>query len=263
MTKQTLLKERLRGDEALLGTFAQLPSPEVVELLGLAGLQFVILDNEHGPLAIEGLGPLLRAAELRGLHTIVRVAENDPIRIQKALDLGAEGILVPRVASRADAERAVAAAYFMPQGARGACPCVRGLTYGQHESPALYATTNERTVVLLLLEGAEAVANAESIATVPGIDGVLLGPVDLAHTLGVPGEPEHPRVTAALATLVERLGRCGVAVGVFAFTLDGAVRWAASGARWLPISVDTTFILTAYRQLQQDFARRSAAVTGP
>lgn len=248
------LKERLQRADAVLGTFVQLPSAEIVELAALAGLEFVILDNEHGPIPIESLGGLMRAAELRGAHTIVRVAQNDRLLIQKALDLGAQGILVPQIATCADAEAAVSAARFAPLGARGACPCVRSLSYGADETPALYERANDEALVILSLEGAEAIRNVQAIASVPGVDAVLIGPVDLSHSLGVPGQPDHPKVKAAIEELIEQLRPLGVAIGVFSFTVQDAARWAASGVRLLPVNVDATLILSTFSAMRREFA---------
>lgn len=246
--------ERLRsGTEPLLGTFLQLPSSDAVEVVASAGLDFVILDNEHGPIPLEGLGDLLRAAAVRGAATLVRLASDAPTGVQKALDLGAGGVLVPHVTSREQAEAVVAAATFAPGGNRGACPCVRGLDYGRHESAQTYSDADEAVVVVLAIEGAEGVANAEQIASVPGVDAVLLGPVDLSHSLGVPGQPEHPLVREAITGCVDRLRDLGVAVGVFSFTAQQARGWAAAGARLLPVGVDAMELQARYTDLCAQF----------
>lgn len=249
--------ERLRtGSEPLLGTFVQLPSSDVVDVVASAALDFVILDNEHGPIALDGLGNLLRAAGARGTPALVRLANDDPASVQKALDLGAGGVLVPHVASREQAQEVVSAASFAPRGTRGACPCVRALDYGRDETAQTYADADDGTVVVLAIEGVDGVANAEEIAGVQGVDAVLLGPVDLSHSLGVPGRPDHPLVRDAITRTVERLRNVGVAVGVFSFTAEEAAGWAAAGARLLPVGVDSMLLQATYGRLAAAFHER-------
>ncbi len=125
----TALRERLKSGAPLLATFSIIPSVEVVELIGLAGFDAVILDIEHGAHGSEALGTLILAAMARGIYPVVRVRSSDPAEIAAALDAGAAGVIVPQIGSLAEAEKAVRAARFAPDGNRGANPFVRGADY--------------------------------------------------------------------------------------------------------------------------------------
>ncbi len=155
------LRKRLRQEEAMLATFSIVPSVEIVQIIALAGFDAVILDTEHGPYGIEALVALIAAAHARQMHAIVRVRENSAAWIGAALDAGADGILVPQVASRREAEAAVAAARFAPLGRRGANPWVTAAGYGG--DPGWFAAANEAVAVIVMIEGAEGVAAAAAI----------------------------------------------------------------------------------------------------
>ena len=225
----------------MLATFSIVPSVEVVQLIALAGFEAVILDTEHGPYGVEHLVSLIAAAHARQMYAIVRVRENSAGWIGGALDAGADGILVPQVASRREAEEAVAAARFAPLGRRGANPWVTAAGYSG--DPGWFAAANEAVAVIVMIEGTEGVAAAAEIVDTPHLDGVFLGPVDLSHALGVPGEIGHPSVVAKIEDVVA-LGRArGVSTAVFAPTPAGARSWLDRGAGLVALGVDTAHIL--------------------
>lgn len=241
-------RQRLREGAILRGLFVQIPSPEIIEIAGHAGLDYAILDLEHGAYSLETAAGLARAADAVGLTALVRVARCDEVEIGKALDLGVGGVIVPRIQTAADARAAVAAARYAPEGARGACPCVRESDYGALDGPAFYRRANEAAAVILLVEGTEGVEHYPEILA-QAADAVLLGPVDLAHSLGLPGQEDHPRVRAELTRMVGAAREANVAVGVFSWTPDDAARWQEVGATFLPIGVDARLIRDAFRRL--------------
>src|SRR4051794_38837479 len=145
------LRERLRRDEKMLATFSIVPSAEIVQLIALAGFEAVILDTEHGPYGVENLIPLIAAAHARQIYAIVRVRENNAAWIGASLDAGADGILVPQVTSRREAESAVAAARFAPLGRRGANPWVSAAGFSGERS--WFAAANETVAVMVMIEG--------------------------------------------------------------------------------------------------------------
>src|SRR6478735_6842572 len=150
------LRKRLRQPEPLVATFSIVPSVEIVQLVALAGFEAVVLDTEHGPYGVEQLVPLISAAHSRQAYAIVRVRENSVAWIGGALDAGADGILVPQVGSRREAEAVVAAARFAPHGHRGANPFVTAADYSG--DPGWYAAANEAVAVIVMIEGTEGVA---------------------------------------------------------------------------------------------------------
>lgn len=247
MSAPLSLRERLRRAEPLIVTFSIIPSVEVVELVALAGFDGVILDMEHGPYGTESLVPLIAAAEARGIYAIARVRRNEPSLIGAALDAGAAGLLVPQIASRAEAEAAVAAARFAPDGARGANPFVRAAGFGSRKD--FFAEANREIAVLVMIEGKAGVAAATDILDVPSLDGVFIGPVDLSHALGVPGEIDHPRVLETIDEVVGKARARSITTAVFTPSAVGARRWIGRGVGLVAVGVDSAHVLDGMRRV--------------
>jgi 2-keto-3-deoxy-L-rhamnonate aldolase RhmA len=246
----------------LLATFVLVPRVEVVELLAYAGFDAVILDLEHGPYGIESLSPLVAASHAAGTAALVRVADERPQSIGAALDVGADGVIVPHVKSGPAAAAVVRAARFAPEGERGANPYVRAARYSS--DTGFIGTANRNAASIAMVEGKEGLQAIDAILDVEGLDAVFLGPVDISMSLGVPGQPEHPRVVDALAAIVERARGRGVATGVFAPTVEAAARWATLGVRLVALGVDTALMLNgfagaveAFRSGRDERARRA------
>ena len=228
----------------LVGTFVVVPRIEVVELLTYAGFDVLILDCEHGPYGVETLPALVAAVHGAGAACLVRVPAVDPQVIGAALDVGADGVLVPQVQSAEVAANAVRAARFSPEGERGANPYIRAAAYSSN--PNYFAEANERVACLVMVEGREGIAAVDAILGVPGVDAVFLGPVDISMALDVPGEPEHPLVVEAVSGVVQKAREHGVATGVFAPNPEAANRWFSVGVRLVALSVDTALMLQGF-----------------
>jgi 4-hydroxy-2-oxoheptanedioate aldolase len=241
------LRERLRSGTPLIATFSIIPSIEVVELIGLAGFDAVILDLEHGAHGSEALGPMILAATARGIYPLVRVRSSEPTEIAAALDAGAAGVIVPQIGSLAEAERAVKAARFAPEGNRGANPFVRAADYsGRLE---WFAEANRDVAILLMIEGQGGVAAVDEIVGLPNLDGIFIGPMDLSHALGVPGEMGHPRVVETIRSVVAACKAKGVTSGIFAGTPDAAKRWIGEGVTLVGVGADTSIFLKALKEV--------------
>ena len=240
------LRERLRGNgPPLLGTFVIVPRLEIVEIAALAGFDLVVLDQEHGPIGVESLPSLLAAASGAGILCVVRVAECRAKLIEAALDAGADGVLVPHVSSAESARTAVAASRFAPEGRRGVNPYVRAGAYGT--DTGFVAEANARAACIAMVEGREGAEAVEGILAVGGLDAIFVGPVDLASSLGVPGQPEHPLVVEAVGELIAKGRAAGVATAVFAPTPEAVRRWLNLGVRLVALSIDTALILDGMR----------------
>lgn len=240
------LRQRLRDGPALVGTFSIVAAPEVVEIIGLAGFDVVVLDMEHGSYGIENVGAHILAARAGGrLAPVVRVRSNDAPVIGAVLDAGAAGVIVPHVQSAADATAAVRAARFPPEGDRGAHPWVRAVGYGA--TAGWQQRANDQVAVVVMVEGRDGVAALDEILATPGVDAVFIGPVDLATSLGLAGDLEHPDIVAAVADVIARARTAGVAAAVFSATVEGARRWRQAGARLITVGVDTQIALGAFR----------------
>jgi 2-keto-3-deoxy-L-rhamnonate aldolase RhmA len=230
----TRMPELLRGSRPLLGMFVGIPSPALVEMCGHAGVDFVIVDNEHGPAAIESTENMLRAARCAGVIPVVRTLEADILRI---LDIGASAIQVPQVNTAEQARRIVAAAKYPPIGNRGAAFSTRAAGYGFFGGDVHIKASNEGTSVVVMAETRTAIENIDEIVAVPGVDAVFFGPNDLSFSLGYPGQMQHPEVVAAIEHGVARALAAGVAPGVLAPTVADFHRLRKLGVRYIPMVI--------------------------
>jgi 4-hydroxy-2-oxoheptanedioate aldolase len=236
------LRQRLRDGETLLGASCAYGSPMVAEVMAGAGLDYIYLDQQHGLTSFDTLVHMLRA--LRGSPTtpIVRVLDNDAKLIGQALDAGAEGVIIPMVNSRVDAERAAAACRYAPLGMRSFGPVRGGVVYGRDTTAA-----NERTLCLVMIETAEGVAAADEIARVQGIDGVYIGQADLALSLGLEALVKiQPGVHADAIDAIRKACRtAGIAVGI-----NGDPKgMAAEGYRIITVGSDMAIVNAGVAQL--------------
>lgn len=198
MLQTNRLKQALAAGKTVFGLLNSIPSPLVVEMIGYAGYDFVILDMEHVCVNPETLENTVRAAECAGMTPLVRVPDAAPETILRALDCGALGIVVPHVRNRADAEQAVAASRYHPLGSRGISGG-RTTGFGTIDLPTYFERANREIMVVAMIEDREAIENLDAILSVVGIDMVLEGAIDLSQSYGVPGQAQHPSVQTAIS----------------------------------------------------------------
>lgn len=223
-----------------LGVSLTIPDPFVAEVVGGAGFDFVLIDAEHSPIAIDQLQVMLIALRSSASTVLVRPAANDPAQIKQILDLGAEGLVVPEVDDAAAAAAAVAAARYPPLGRRGFGPRRAARLDGGRA--AYLARADEEVAVLVMIESAAAVAGIDAILKTPGLDGIMVGPADLAVTMGHLHELGHPDVRGAITAVRDACQRQSVPFGIFAGTEQAAREWSAAGARFMTIGADTQFL---------------------
>ena len=243
-------KARLKKGETVFGCFLRYPDPSLVEMLAHLGWDFVVLESEHGGLDPRTCEDMVRAAERNGITPIVRVTTNSPSIILRFVDSGAQGIIVPQVNSAAEAKQAIAAVKFYPQGNRGLAGS-RAADYGQGLPVGEYVRqANEETLVVLYVETAEAVRELPKILAVEGVDVVNVGRTDLSHSLGVPGQPEHPKMVQALEEILAGVRNSKVALGIMAANARAARQWRDRGARYISVNFESLL-----KQSVQQFLR--------
>lgn len=199
------LRQTLSAGKTAFGPLVNFDSAWFVDLSGLIGFDFVLIDCEHGPMTPQGVEGMIRAAEAAGVSPIVRIPANVPHEILRYLDLGAVGIKVPRVETAEDARNAVAAARYPPLGERGLALSTRAAGYGVGITPQRYAEIANREVfVIALVESAVGVDNVDAIAATDGIDLIALGPGDLSMSMGHGGDRKHPAVVDAMRHVMTR-----------------------------------------------------------
>jgi 4-hydroxy-2-oxoheptanedioate aldolase len=225
------LADRLRAREPLAGVFAAMPATTAIETAGRLGYDLAIVDTEHGPSGPLELERHLRAAEAAGLPVLVRVPAPDPAPVQWALDGGAAGVIVPHVLDAAGAERIVELAAYPPRGRRGFATITRAGGYGRSDWAAHVERAARETVVVAMIEDAEAVPRAPDILTVHGVSAVLIGAADLALSMGHAAEPRHPEVEAAVDAVIAAAAQAGVPVLTVAGSAHDARAWRARGVQ--------------------------------
>jgi 4-hydroxy-2-oxoheptanedioate aldolase len=195
---KTSLRERFARGDSLTGIIGFIGAPMVIEILARAGIDFVMIDMEHCPMDMDRLAHLIRAADAAGIAPLVRVPEVDPGLIKRILNLDVAGIVIPH-GNRQSCEALVRAARYAPEGERGSCPIVRATGYWPDDWTAYAQKANRETMLLPLIEDADAIEDIEAIAATPGIDGLFIGPYDLSVSVGAPGADfDHPKMSAAL-----------------------------------------------------------------
>ncbi|MGO4238278.1 HpcH/HpaI aldolase family protein [Pseudarthrobacter sp. YAF2] len=188
-----------------------MPNQYLVELAGLHGFDFVVIDCEHGTSEISLLASHIHIARAFGLSVVVRIPGGEKEAIGRILDAGADGLLIPHIRDSSDAEAVVAAAFYPPAGHRGFAAYTPAGSYGLKEPVDLISN---RPVIIAMIEEEDGVESAGAIASVPGITGLMVGPADLAVSFGLPGETQHPDVVGATARVHESTRRAGKTVTV-------------------------------------------------
>jgi 2-keto-3-deoxy-L-rhamnonate aldolase RhmA len=234
---------RLKSSDFLIGTWLTLLDPAVPELLAGSGFDLLVADGEHGPVATSDLVQMLIATRAAGVPILYRVAANEPVRIMHALDSGASGVVIPQVRTVADVERAVAWCRYPPVGLRGIAPR-RASEYGRSAS-AYMVRANDEVTCCIQIETREALESLDELLEVPGVDTLLVGPNDLAASLGHTAQITDRAVEDAIAHIVERATAHGIPAGVWAQSTTVARLRREQGFRWATVSADYGFIVTA------------------
>jgi 4-hydroxy-2-oxoheptanedioate aldolase len=247
------LKEKLKSEKFVVGPFMKLPSPAVVEIMGISGFDFVIIDCEHGPLDVLAAEDMVRAAHLSGLAAVMRITENNPAMISRALDIGVDAVQVPQICCRKDAEAVVKAAKFAPAGERGVCRFVRAAGYSSVDKAQYFKRANDETMVIIHIEGQEGIDNLDEILAVEGIDIVFIGPYDLSQSLGLPGLVNHPAVEQKMIEVVKKAAAAGKWVGTFVDDVKTGHKWINLGVQYMSYSVDVGIIYEACKRTVQEF----------
>ena len=265
-----VLKNKIKGMIAqggiAFGGVSHIPSTAIVELMGIAGYDFDLIDTEHGMYDVDTAGELIRAASGVGLTPIVRVLQNDPGLIMKAFDLGAEGVVVPHVVSKDDAERAVRAAKYHPEGERGSCPFIAAAGYSLYDWAVYQEAANRETMVIVLIEDREGVENIDEILSVKGIDAVFLGPFDMSVGMGQRGDALHPDVQGNLDRVITACRMRNVPVMSAVLDAKDVAKWIDKGARLFVHASDTELLARASASFVESasvFRKRLARPNAP
>jgi 4-hydroxy-2-oxoheptanedioate aldolase len=237
------LRELWDGTDATIGGWCSIPSPFSAEMMGRCGFDWVCIDTQHGVIGYDQMMPMLQALSITATPAFVRVPWNQPDHIMKALDAGAQGVIVPMVDSEDDARAAVRAAKYPPVGTRSWGPIRAALDVPDY-SPE---TANRRTIVAVMIETPGGVRNLDAILAVPGVDAVYVGPSDLALGHGMTPtlnatDPEHEKL---IDTIIDACRRHGKVAGIHCDSAETVRRWHARGYGMFTVGSDAALMRSA------------------
>jgi 2-keto-3-deoxy-L-rhamnonate aldolase RhmA len=231
--KPNRMKEKILRGEPALGCSVMFPSPQVVEMLGFAGFDWVLIDCEHGSIGPADIELMAMACDAVGITPIARPRTNSASDIQSVMDRGVMGVQVPHVNTAEDARRAVAAVKFGPGAARGLAAGTRPDSWGLGaRMPDFAAHANAQSLVCVQLEHESALRNLDAILAVDGIDVFFIGPSDLSQSMGFPGDPKAPPVAEAIDRALAAIRAAGRTPGMPA-TADNLADVLGKGCRYI------------------------------
>ena len=244
-------KQGLREGRQLVGLWSSLSSAAATEILADSGFDWILIDTEHAPNETPMVADQLRAASLGTASPVVRPAWNDPVILKRLLDVGTQTLLVPFIQSAEEAARAVAAVRYPPHGMRGVASVHRANRYGR--VPDYFARANGEICVLTQLETRAAVDALEDIAAVEGVDGVFIGPSDLAASLGYLGNNAHPEVRGTIEKACRRAQAVGKPIGILAPVETDARAYLDMGFAFVAVGSDVVVLRKGCDALVKQF----------
>ncbi len=249
------------AERAQIGLWLSLAEPYTAEICATAGFDWLLLDGEHAPNDVRSLLAQLQAVAPYGAHPVVRAVEGSTALIKQLLDIGAQNLLVPMVDTAEQARAAVAATRYPPEGVRGVGAAIARASRW-NARPDYLDRANDEVCLLVQAETAAALRNLAAICAVDGVDGVFIGPADLAASMGHRGRPGHPEVQAAIEQGIATIVASGKAAGILTADTALARRYLALGARFVAVGVDVSLLAQATRGLAQSFGGNGAAPAG-
>ncbi len=253
MLKKNYLLDKLNSGQSVLGTWVMMPSALTVDVIASTGIDFVIIDREHGPISFETAQEMAMACESRGVSPIMRVGDIERSFIQNALDIGMHGIQVPNVDTKQNAIDVVKFSKYPPMGDRGFSPFTRAGDYSIHNATTLTQNANSNTAVILNIEGKDAVNNFDEILEVENADIYFVGLFDLSKALGIPGDVSNPIVIDALAGIIEKANKAGKFVGTIATTKEKMAEFLEMGVKYIVYLVDCEVLRAGYKSVVESF----------
>lgn len=247
------IRKRVLAGELVTGTWLNLGSSLTAEIAGRAGFDWLLIDMEHGAGDQESLVHQLQAIDIGPSVALVRIAWNEAPRFKRALDLGPGGIMVPYINTPEEARQAAAAMRFSPTGVRGAARFNRAVAFGQ-DFETYFAEANDNLLTVIQIESPEAVANAEAIAAVDGVDVLFIGPLDLSVNMGMMGQFQHPEFRAALAKVVAAAKGAGKAAGILLANPDLLPQTIADGFTFVAVGSDGHCVASGMKNILSAFA---------
>lgn len=253
--RKNALKAKLKSGGTVFGAWSNLSSTTSINVLGETGLDFAIIDMEHGPTTFQTAENQLFAAEAANMSPIIRLGEDGAPHILHALDIGAQSILVSQVSTVEQAKRIADSCRYMPTGNRGLSPFTRNHGYSEENLKQKMETANEQMFVGVLVEGEEGIKQIPEIAKVSGVDMIYIGIYDLSMACGVPGDLTHPKVLSIMKEYAKVIEEAGIVAGSVARDREYMKILLESGFRFISYRADSAILRDGYKNALDIFAK--------
>ncbi|MCP1383464.1 HpcH/HpaI aldolase family protein [Runella salmonicolor] len=254
------LKKRLQQGETLNGCWLNLGSPLTAEIVGLSGFDWVLIDLEHGAGTEKDVLAQLQALESTPTAAFVRVESSDSARISRVLDMGAAGVMCPKVNNAIEAKKVINGLHYPPFGNRGVAKMVRATGFGQNFQ-AYYDASKESLLGIIQIETVEALNHLDEIAALEGVDVLFIGPADLSMELGIFGQFDNPIFIDALQRIIQAAQKSGKSTGILFFNPDDYQKYHDMGIRFIACGADATFVADGARAMAKKLAAARATYT--
>ncbi len=242
------LKKRLKQGETLHGCWLNTGSSLTAEIVGLSGFDWVLIDLEHGAGSEQDVLHQLQALEHTPTAAIVRVESSESQRIHRVLDMGAEGVMCPKISDPAGARKLVHGLHYPPIGGRGVAKMVRATGFGQNFG-TYYQDAQENVLGIAQIETVEVLNHLDEVAAIEGVDVLFIGPADLSMELGIFGQFDHPVFREAVKKTIDAAQKAGKATGILFFNTDEYQAYHEMGIRFIACGSDATFVADGARNL--------------
>lgn len=249
------VKLALEAGQTVLGSeLSRLRSPEIAKLYALAGFDFVFIDMEHSAFNLETVADMIASARAAGIVPIVRVPEAEYAYVCRALDQGAQGIIVPRVSTPQQVRDILSWMHYPPHGLRGFASTVAQTDFRSVPVETFIETNNRETLCIIQIERKEALENLDEMLSFPGVDVACLGYMDLSVDMGIPGQIDHPQMVGVIERLIAVSQRHGLAAGIIGPQIDPILHWMQRGMRFVSYASESQLLqeaaATAVRRLR-------------
>lgn len=253
MLRTNFLKQKLESGKSVLGTWAIIPSTVTTDIIASSGLDFIIIDAEHGPISFETAQNMAMVCESRGVSPVMRVGNINEADILKALDIGVHCIQIPNINTKQDVEQLVKFAKYPPIGSRGFSPFTRAGDYSIQNGTLLTQKANENTMIAINIEGKEAIDEIDSILEIKELDIIFIGLFDLSKALGIPGDVNNKIVLDYLKELTSKINKSGKYAGTITTSTDKITSFIDIGVKYIVHLVDCEMLKNSYIEVKKHF----------
>lgn len=253
MLNKNYLKEKLESGESVIGTWSIIPSTVTTEIIASTGVDFIIIDAEHGPISFETAQNMAIVCESKKVSPVMRVGTIDEADILKALDIGVHCIQIPNVNKKNDVEKIVELAKYPPIGKRGFSPFTRAGTYSINNAKTLTSKANENTLIAINIEGKEAIEDIDNILRIKHLDIIFIGLFDLSKALGIPGDVDNPKVIKYLKELTQKINDSGKYTGTITTSNEKITEFLDLGLKYIVHLVDCEILRKSYSDTVEHF----------